>query len=472
MKKTLNVVFLLILIAFTASAVFRYEIDWQKDILEVDSSGQILLNKSFSFRVLPESTENGTEIWVGLPTKNTKVTNASYVENRVSTALEFRQDTSGDNYQVIFDRIPAILPGQSLEIHYTATVPDLIYWLDKKQPDEEPNAQRVALSYIPAWWDKAVVRELTLEFRFASHLNLSDVQYAKVEPHFVDTDQQLVIGYTYQNVPQETKLHHSIILPKNYFASNFEPQRDWLTNSQITVIVSIVVVLVLLFGAFVRYLVKQERYTTPAAYITGKEAYTNFDPVETALFFSVPGEILVKLIIMGLMDKNIIKMTSTKQLKREATLEKLTWYEELFLDVIDKEVNIKPEKWTDFCRETLDKLKEMLGGYCGAQTKAYYQRKLADIHVEENTDPRWLVLKDYLNRKIYEKPKSNKQYEPVYLNSYLPIFYLSFIDNDMERERKAAFTKTFTSSSSGGHSGGSSCACACACACASSGGCT
>ena len=65
MKKTLVIVGLLVLVSTLALAVFKYEIPWQKEHLTADPSGRITLSKSFVFKVLPESTENGTEIWVG-----------------------------------------------------------------------------------------------------------------------------------------------------------------------------------------------------------------------------------------------------------------------------------------------------------------------------------------------------------------------------------------------------------------------
>lgn len=473
MKKTLVIVGLLVLVSTLALAVFKYEIPWQKEHLTADPSGRITLSKSFVFKVLPESTENGTEIWVGLPTENTKVQSASYLKDGRLIPLTFKQRSSGGEYQVIFDEIPPILPGESLEIHFTASIPDLIYWLNKKELDKSAGEQRVSLSYIPAWWEEAVVGDLTVEFSFGPSLELESVQYAKEEPTWIDrTPEGVAIGYRYQNVPKDTKLNHALVLPKSYFSAGFEPQKDWPSAGQITLIVGIVGAFVVFLGLLAAALTKVERYSTPAAYIQGKEAFTSFDPVETALFFNVPGDVLVKLIIMGLMDKNVIKMTSSGELKKETTLESLSWYEKLFLESVDDEVNILPDKWEEFCNKTFDQLKKMLGGYCGMQTKTYYQKKLTELYDDPKADPRWKVLKDYLDKKIPEKKQEARGYQPAYLEPYFPFFYFSFINSDMEAKRRAAFTGAFIGKSGTGHGGGSSCACACACACASSGGCT
>ncbi len=238
-------------------------------------------------------------------------------------------------------------------------------------------------------------------------------------------------------------------------------------------IVSIVGFGILFLVIIIAAIASQARYQTPAAYITGKEACTTFDPVEAALFFNVPGDLLIKLIVMGLMEKNIVKMEQNGNLRKEPTLERLTWYEELFLDTIDENVQVKKEKWPEFSKKTVTELKELLGGYCGAQTSVYYKKLLKEMEITEATDPRWLALKDYLDKKMPERVNQGGNYEPAYLNTYLPLFYLNFISKDQEKERQAAFNGTFVSTTAGkGGTGGGSCACACACACASSGGCT
>lgn len=474
MQKTLKLALVIALIATAALASFKYEIVNQKEILEFGTHGRVLLNKEFTFKVLPESTDKGTEIWVGLPTANTSVNSVNYYQAGRVHSIDFKIRKSDNNQNVIFTDFPAILPGESLTFQFYAEIPDLIYWLNKKQPNLPLTEQKVAVSYIPAWWDEAETKDLTLELRFAPKLDLKGIDYLKGNPA---TKEQLVnmavVTYHYQNIKPDTKLEHAIVLPKSYFKKDFEPKKDWLSAGQITLIASIIGLVILFFVALIAAIASQARYQTPAAYITGKEACTTFDPVEAALFFNVPGDLLVKLIVMGLMKKNIIKMDQNGNLKKEPTLEKLAWYEELFIDTIDENVQVKNDKWPEFSKKTVTKLKELLGGYCGAQTSAYYKKLLKEMEITEATDPRWLALKDYLSKKMPERVNQGDTYEPVYLNSYLPLFYLHFITQKQEKERQTAFNGTFASTTAGkGGTGGGSCACACACACASSGGCT
>lgn len=472
MKKTVASVFIVLVLISTAFASFHYEIEWQKEILEVGPQGKVMLNKSFSFKVLPESTEQGTEVWVGLPTKGTSVSNAMYFKNGMYTSMDYKIKRSDSSQHIIFQDFPAISPGESLVFEFYAEIPDLIYWLDKDQLDKELKDQLVSLSYIPAWWDKAETKDLIVEFRFAPKLDVNKITYLHNEP--VVKEQQYNVAkaiYHYQDLAPNSKMQHAIILPKGYFSEGFEPKKDWLSSGAITAIVASVLGVCALLIALISLAVQQARYQTPAAYITGKEALTTFDPVEAALFFNVPGDLLVKMIIMGLMDKKVIKLDANNNLKRESTLERLTWYEDRFLDVIDDKVNVKKDKWPMFSQEMVSKLKELLGGYCGAQTKAYYTKFLKD-ELDQDDDPRWFVLKDYLERKIPSKAVVDSGYEPSFSSIYIPLFYLHFIDNDMEKERRAAYSSGFASTASKGSSSGPSCACACACACASSGGCT
>lgn len=474
MKKSIVVIMLVFLVLTITQASFKYQIDYQREILEVSTSGKILLDKSFSFRVLPESTEKGTDIWVGLPTKQTSVTYARYLKDGVYTSLEYKVRTSGDNYNVVFKDFPSLSPGENIEIQFYAEIPDLIYWLDKSELDKDLKDQKVSLSYIPAWWEKGIVKELIVEFRFAPKIDINKIGFEPVQPHMKEQLYNMAkASYSYQNLPANSKAKHAIILPRGYFQLSFEPEKDWLSSSQIMLIVSVIGVIVFIIVGLIALAYKQARYTTPAAYMTGKEAYTDFDPVETALFFSVPGDLLIRFIIMGLIDKNVVKIVDGNQLKKEPTLERLKWYEEIFLESIDDQVKVKKEKWSDFNKRTFEGLKKMLGGYCGAQTKAYYVKLLNNLTSNENLDSRWLLLKDYLDRKVSDETIDTWRYQPNYLNAYMPLFYLSFINSGMEKERRESFNSTFISNTnSGTKTGGSGCACACACACASSGGCT
>ena len=474
MKKPLLAAVVFLFFVTTALASFYYEIEWQNEILEVSTQGKILLDKEFSFKVLPESTENGTEIWVGLPTKGTTVTYAKYLKDGVYSSLDFKVKKGDDIQQVIFKDFPAILPGENLVIHFYAEIPDLIYWFDKQQPDKELKDQKVSLSYIPAWWEKSQVKELTLEFRFAPKLDPYKIGYLKGEPDSIQRYNNMSVAvFKYRNVAKNTKLAHALQLPRGYFNESFEPQKNWLSTTQKGIIAMVVGGVILILALIITWSYKQARYMTPAAYITGKEACTTFDPVEAALFFNVPGDLLIKLILMGLMDKKIVKMTSENKLVKVPSLERVTWYEELFIDGIDENVELKEEKWPELYQKMVQKLKELLGGYCGAQTKAYYTTLLKSPELAEQIDAiRWQVLNDYLDRKIPDKPITDVSYEPGYLHGYLPLFYLSFLNSNQEKQRQATFNNTFTTAAGGGKTGGSSCACACACACASSGGCT
>lgn len=475
MKKPLLATVVFLFLVTTALASFYYEIEWQNEILEVGTQGKILLDKEFSFKVLPESTENGTEIWVGLPTKETTVTYAKYLKDGVYSSLEFKIKKANDTQQVIFKDFPAILPGENLVIHFYAEIPDLIYWFDKQQPDQELKDQKVSLSYIPAWWDKGLVKELTLEFRFAPKLDPYRIGYLKGEPNSIQRYNNMSVAvFKYHQITPNTKLAHALQLPRGYFNESFEPQKNWLSSTQKDIIAAVVGGVTIILGLIIIWFYKQARYITPAAYITGKEACTTLDPAEAALFFNVPGDLLIKLILMGLMDKKIVKMSSENKLVKVPSLERVTWYEEIFIDGIDENVELKNEKWPEIYQKMVQKLKEILGGYCGAQTKAYYTTLLKDSELTEQKDAlRWQVLKDYLDRKLPEKPIVGVKNEPGYLHAYLPLFYLNFLNSDQEKQRQVTFNNTFVSAAQrGGKTGGSSCACACACACASSGGCT
>ncbi len=474
LKVTLTTILLLLIISTGTFASFYYEIPYQKEFLTVDEDGTILLHKEFAFHVLPSSTEDGTEVWVGLPTDGTRVSEASYSLNGQSSTPTYDVEDDNDQYFVSFTRFPAIKPGQTGEFTFTAKIPDLVYWLDKKQLDKAPEDQLVSISYIPAWWEKGTVKNLELTMNLPQRINLEELTITNnpTSTQIVNGGLQLV--WKYSNVNPNEKLHHAITLPRDYFAANFTPKQTWMSTSTIILITVFILVIVLGITILIVYSVKNRRYQTPIMYMKGDKAYTSFDPIETALFYNLSTDFISKLIIVGLMEKRVVQFKDNR-LQRSATLESLNWYEELFLDSVDQNVEIIPEKWKKNFSEMVSHFYEKIKGYCGQQTMSYYNNLLKKEDFSENEDPRWAILQEQLAKGTFEKPDNKERissYTPAYLNAYMPLFYMTVINSSLAQENHKQYSHVFPGATGGGGNSGPGCACACACACASSGGCT
>lgn len=466
----------LICASHAALARFDYEIGEQRETLTVQKDGVVMLDKEFTFHVLEYSTENGTEIWVGLPKSGVKVLNAVYVANGVETPVKYSVESDDDNYQVILKKFPAIKPGETGRFRFTARIPGLVHWLDKSQPSKSPTNQHVALSYVPAWWDKAVTRSLVLMMDFDSDLDPERLDFPQGHPIIgAHPDQKLRFMWEYSNLQPGEKRKHAVIIPRDYFAASFKPRVNWVPD---WVVLLIFICMSAGMGLLVWFLYrtnKYRRYQSPVAYMKGNKAYTSFDPVEAAIFYNVPPDLLVKLITMGLIRKNAIKLENS-QLRRVNSLEQLTWYENLFLDSVGEQVRIIPDKWKVNYEAMIKHFFDMVNGYCGNQTKAHYNNWLRNTTFAENTDPRWLVLQKQLAQGIFDKPREEvlRNAMPDYMNMYYPLFFMTMVHPPLAKINSSYYHTVFPGVTGPGNGGstGSGCACACACACASSGGCT
>lgn len=475
-RKITTLITLVVVVLFSqvTYAGFYYEIGEQKEILSIQQNGMTYLTKEFTFHVESRSTELGTEVWVGLPTSDTSVISASFSLNGETVTPNYKINND-DEIQVIFTNFPAIHPGETGRFSFKAQIPDLIYWLSKKELEKAPEDQLVSISYIPAWWDQARVGLLSLEMEFEKPLDINKIHFFR-EPIKIDhtkTGTRLI--WQSSNLSPNQKIKHAVTLPRQYFSPSMTPEKDWMPTWVLISLLSFGLLGTTLLIWGITYSVKNRRYNSPVAYMSGNKAYTSFDPVETALFYNLSTDLIVKLIIMGLVNKNVIQIHDNNTMKRVSTLESLKWYEEHFLNSIDENIQIIPQQWKEEYKEILGTFYEKVEGYCGRQTLSHYNNYLKNHTFTEHDDPRWIILQKQLANGLFDDPKDDelKEAMPAYIYSYMPLFYLTIISPSLEKESHAQYNNVFPGAQGGnGGNSGSGCACACACACASSGGCT
>ena len=177
MTKTFRVIVLVIgimLLSGTALAAFSYHIPFQEDVLVVQKEGIVILDKTFEFHVDGSSTDDGTLIWAGLPTRGTTVTGVQYWTGDRWTDIPFTQK-SQNGYFVELEGFPPIKPGNSARFNVKASISDLVYWSDK-------DAGLISISYIPSWWDSRVDK---LVFRMEFEDDVRDLTFPRAEPEIV-----------------------------------------------------------------------------------------------------------------------------------------------------------------------------------------------------------------------------------------------------------------------------------------------
>lgn len=473
----LTMILSLFIAAHPALARFDYEIGEQTERLIVHTDGKITLEKEFTFHVLPSSNENGTDIWVGLPTEGTYVLSAVYISDGQEMPVRYSKEEGDGGQYVSFTKFPPIHPGETGRFRFTAQIPNLVYWLNKEQPKKDLDQQLVAISFIPAWWEKGITRSLTVIMDFQQSVDVERLEFHVARPQVTTSPHgKTRLVWEYSNVGANTKIKHAMIMPRQYFTADAKIRRDWTPPGVIVMIVLFILAILIGIGLLIAAAAKSARYQTPVAFMKGNKAYTTFDPVECAIFYHVNVNLLAKLIIMGLMRKGFIQMVGPHTMQRTPSLESLTWYEELFLDSVDNQIKVIPDKWKANYETMIGHFFEMVTGYCGRQTMNYYTNWLKKTVLSENDDPRWIILQQQLSKGIFDQPTPERMNTmPAYMGAYMPLFYLSIIDSKLRRENDAYYGHVFpggTGGNGGTGGGGTGCACACACACASSGGCT
>ena len=126
-------------------AAFVYSIPKQQDQLTINVDGSVSLVRYFEFQVASTSSDNGTEIWAGLPTSNTKV---SSVVDEDGKQVKFSTRSSNGEYVVTLSGF-SIKPGTKKGFTVTASIPGFIH-------KDTRNAGYVTMQYMPGWWTAPV----------------------------------------------------------------------------------------------------------------------------------------------------------------------------------------------------------------------------------------------------------------------------------------------------------------------------
>jgi len=108
----------------TAFGAFRYNIPKQQDQLTINEDGSVGLIRYFEFAVSQDSSDAGTEIWIGLPTSRTEVYS---VTDDKGNDVDFKTRISGGDYNLILTGFDPIKPGTSKGFTVEAVIPEFIF---------------------------------------------------------------------------------------------------------------------------------------------------------------------------------------------------------------------------------------------------------------------------------------------------------------------------------------------------------
>lgn len=379
-----------------AFASFAYSIPIQRDQLTIEADGKVKLLRYFEFSVSASSSDNGTEIWAGLPTAATKVTQ---VLNAQGNPVKFSQQTQGGNFILVLKGFPAIKPGTKQGFTVSGEVPDFLF-------EDSGNPTYVTLQYIPGWWSAPVDKQ-EITFVLPSGVTQDEVRTGTRQWDAVGKaeDGRLTVFWRAGPLSASEKILVGAGFPAKYVTSyvkktappvpgNYQPGpnpvRRPSSGGSGQVMVGIVLGLVA-FGllasvAAARGQARREPYSQPRLAMDGVGANKNLSVFEAAtLLREEPGRVLT-MVLFELCRKNLIRVVSKDPLKVERlpaatdaeAVRQLSAPEKSVLKAIDEDGTLDGESlvavYLRLARQATEKTKP----YCRKDTETYYHSKAAE----------------------------------------------------------------------------------------------
>ncbi len=392
----LTVVALSVTTAYVAFASFAYSIPIQRDQLTIEADGKVKLLRYFDFAVSANSTDNGTEIWAGLPTATTKITK---VTDSQGNPVKFSQQTQSGNFILVLKGFPAIKPGAKQGFYVQGEISDFLF-------EESGDPTRVTIQYIPGWWSAPVDKQ-EIMFVMPTGVTQSEVRTGTRQWDAAGNGDDGRFGVFWRAGPlaSNEKVAVSASFPARYVTSyvkkatppkpgNYQPGPNPVRRPSNggfgQVMVGIVMGLVAfgLLASFVGAITgnaRREPYSRPRLSMDGVGANKSLSVFEAAtLLKEDPGRVLT-MILFELCRKNAIRVIQKDPLKVEKlpaasnpeAAKTFTVPEKSVLKAIDDDGSLDGEAmvavYLRLARQAVEKTKP----YCRKDTEEYYRAKAA-----------------------------------------------------------------------------------------------
>jgi hypothetical protein len=373
-----------------AFAAFRYNIPKQQDQLTINEDGSVDLVRYFEFAVDLSSSDSGTEIWIGLPTSNTRVSSVTDDDgNKVKHETRF----SGGDYTLILTGFTGIKPGTAKGFTVEATIPDFIF-------RDSQNEGYATMKYIPGWW--------------SSEVEVQDI--AVILPGGIEEDEiktgsrqwdgiaqtesgAYVVTWHFENLAANERVAINIGIPDTYVAvpAKEEPvpvvPPEHLPSHRIPGIgqsrdfgmifgLVVIVMMVMIVAGISSH--AREDYSSPQLSMEGVGVNETLSPVESSVLLRQPPEKTMTLLLFSLIKKGIVRAYSTEPLKLSVQYERdLSELEKLFIEAINRDTGkLDQSKLIAGFRYLATSVNEKMKPYCRKDTEAFYRGHIARLWAE------------------------------------------------------------------------------------------
>ncbi len=370
-----------------ALGAFSYSIPKQQDQLTVNEDGSVGLIRYFEFAVSQNSSDSGTEIWIGLPTSRTTI---SSVTDDEGNNVSFQTRISGGDYTLVLTGFDAIKPGTSKGFTVEAAIPEFLF------PDSQ-NQGYATMRYIPGWWSSQVkVQDIAVIL--PAGVEKDEIKTGTTEWDGIAQTESgaYVVTWRFENLAANEKVSINIGIPDTYVTlpAKEEPvpviPPQQLPSRRVPGIghsdnfgvffgfIAIAAIVMIAIGISNQ---AREDYSTPRVSMEGIGVNETLSPVEVSVLLRQPPEKTMTLLLFSLIKKGIVRAYSTEPLKLSVEYERdLSEVEELFLEAIDRSTGeLGQAKLTAVFRYLAASVNEKMKPYCRKDTEAFYRGHIADL---------------------------------------------------------------------------------------------
>lgn len=373
-----------------AFAAFRYNIPKQQDQLTINEDGSVDLVRYFEFAVDQSSSDSGTEIWIGLPTSNTKVSSVTGDDgNKVKHETRF----AGGDYTLILTGFAGIKPGTLKGFTVEATIPDFIF-------RDSQNEGYATMKYIPGWWSSEVkVQDIAVILPGGVEKDEIKTGSRKWDGIAQTESGAYVVTWHFENLSANERVAINIGIPDTYVAvpAKEEPvpviPPEHLPSPRIPGIGQsgnfgmifgfVVIVMMAMIVAGISSHAR-ENYSSPQLSMEGVGVNETLSPVESSVLLRQPPEKTMTLLLFSLIKKGIVRAYSTEPLKLSVEYERdLSELEKLFIEAINRDTGeLDQSKLTAVFRYLATSVNEKMKPYCRKDTEAFYRGHIARLWAE------------------------------------------------------------------------------------------
>ncbi len=373
-----------------------YEINREKTILDIQSSGEVLLRYDLTLTVI--SGRISHYVSIGMPTSSFSVYLAQEVfPNGKTVNVKYNEVREGSYYSVKLVPSEPISAGDSRTYIVEAKLNGFIY-------EDKTNPGNVGLEFIPSWFDTSI-HKLEVSAILPPGVSKNEIKNQPNYDNIVELNGRIHLYWVRKNLPPNYKLKIGISFPKEYVKS-IAPSESYSALDFIFGLIFLGSIMVALwsFIKLIKSWIGKIPYQAPEIFAESLGPNKKMKPAEVSYLKRLEGRsidygrilavIISSLVHMGVVTVKSFDPLGIEKLKTEPSAV-LRVYEKKFLSCI-KEDKLDERCLIEVIKLLHKRLERELSGYSRKETLHFY---------EDLVDSIW--------RKVYEAYSSQEKLEIV-----------------------------------------------------------